>query len=303
MLSVAAGVSIFTVNDVIMKSLSGIYPVHQIVFVRCAVALPFLLIAALVEGRGALALRHPWLHLGRGLALYLSYTSYYLAMARLQIAETVSLFYAVPLFVAILSIPVLGERVEPRAWAAIGAGLAGVLIILRPGLGLVDPAALLALLSALAYAVSVLFARRLGATNTASTMALSATMLYALASALTGLALAGAAPASDAHSSVRFLLLPWLWPSATGFALMGTCGIVAAIGFFLLSQGYRLAEANRAAPFEYASLPWSVLWGYLFFANLPDPATVLGALIIVGGGLYTLGQERLRKEPTAAPAS
>jgi len=303
MLSVAAGVSIFTVNDVIMKSLSGTYPVHQIVFVRCAVALPFLLVAALVEGRGTLALRHPWLHLGRGLALYLSYTSYYLAMARLQIAETVALFYAVPLFVAILCIPILGERVETRAWAAIGAGLAGVLVILRPGLGLVDPAALLAIASAVAYAVSVLFARRLGAAQTASNMALSATMLYAVASALTGWALAGALPSADAHSSVRFLLLPWVWPTGEGLVLMGTCGIVAAVGFFLLSQGYRLAEANRAAPFEYASLPWSVLWGYVFFANLPDVATILGALIIVGGGLYTLGQERLKRDPLLPPST
>ena len=72
---------------------------------------------------------------------------------------------------------------------------------------------------------------------------------------------------------------------------MAACGAISAAAFFLLGQGYRMAEANRAAPFEYASLPWSILWGYLFFGNLPDIPTLLGAVAIVYGGLYALQLE------------
>ena len=98
--------------------------------------------------------------------------------------------------------------------------------------------------------------------------------------------------AGEAHSSLRFLLNPWHWPSATDGGLLAACGLIAAFGFFFLSQGYRLAEANRVAPFEYASLPWGILWGYWFFGNLPDAATLLGAGVIIGAGLYTLQRQR-----------
>ncbi|MGH7122989.1 MAG: hypothetical protein ACREFI_01360, partial [Stellaceae bacterium] len=91
---------------------------------------------------------------------------------------------------------------------------------------------------------------------------------------------------------------PWIWPSPLDLLLMATCGCIAAFGFFCLSQGYRLSEAYRAAPCEYAALPWGVLWGYIFFGNTPDAVMILGALIIMGAGLYTLQPD----SPTPAPS-
>jgi drug/metabolite transporter (DMT)-like permease len=206
----------------------------------------------------------------------------------------------VPLFVTALSGPVLGERVHPRSWVAIAIGGAGVLTVLRPGAGELDPALFLPVLSALAYALSALCARRLGATQSGGAMALTAAVVYMLASAATGLALAGINPPADAHPSIKFLLDPWRWPDAREFGLMAACGVISAVAFFCLGQGYRLAEASRAAPFEYASLPWGILWGFLFFGNLPDLPTVLGGLVIVYGGLYALQLDlgsRRRKTP------
>ena len=292
MFNVGAGVSVFSVHDAIVKGLSGSYPFHQIVFIRSIVALPVLLLIALTEGRGQLALHRPRLHLLRGLVMYIAFTAYYLALARLQIAETVALYFSAPLFIAALSVPILGERVERRSWAAIGIGFLGVFILLRPGAAVVDVAAVLPVMAAFAYALSALFARRLGTTESGGAMALSATVVYILASGVMALALAGIAPPVGAHSSVRFLLNPWVWPSAVDLGLMAGCGVIAALGFFFLGQGYRLAQANLVAPFEYVALPWAVLWGYLFFGNLPDATAILGAVIIVSSGFYTLQHER-----------
>ena len=292
MLSVAAGVSIFTVQDVIVKEFSGLYPVHQIVVVRSLVALPLLLVATVAMQGGSLRIHRIGLHVLRGIFLYISYVSYYLAMAQLPLATTVALYFTVPFFVATLGIPILGERVGARSWVAIGVGFLGVLVIVQPGAGFIEPASFLPMVSALAYSISALLARRLGTTEGGAAMALMVTAVYVVAGALTALALAGAAPAEDAHRSVRFLLNPWIWPSLLDLSLLSLCGVISAGGFFLLSQGYRLAVANRAALFEYAALPWSILWGYLFFANLPNAAMLAGAAVIMGAGVYTLRHER-----------
>jgi drug/metabolite transporter (DMT)-like permease len=296
MISVAAGVSVFTIQDVIVKTLSGIYPVHQIVVLRSLVALPILVWVTYAEQRGHIKMHRGLLHLARGSVLYVSYTCYYLALARLPIADVIALTFTVPLFVTMLGVLVLGERVRARRWLALCAGFLGVLVILRPGLGLFEPAALLPIGSAVAYATSAVMARRLGSTESGGAMALTATAVYIVGGALTAAVLAGFDPPAGAEESVRFLLNPWIWPSALDLALMALCGCIAAFGFFCLSQGYRLSEAYRAAPCEYAALPWGVLWGYLFFGNTPDTVMILGALIIMGAGLYTLQPEPIMRE-------
>jgi drug/metabolite transporter (DMT)-like permease len=294
MLSVAAGVSVFSVQDVIVKLLSGTYPVHQIVVARSVVALPILLAVTLVEDGGTFRIHRLGLHALRGLILYVSYTTYYLALASLTIANTVALTFTVPFFVALLGIPILGERVTARSWVAIGVGFLAVLLIVRPDAGLVEPASFLPIASALAYSVSALLARRLGTTEGGGVMALSATAIYAVSGVVTALSLAGIDAEADAHASIRFLFNPWIWPSALDSFLLALCGVIAAFGFFFLGQGYRLAKANLAAPFEYVALPWSILWGYLFFASVPDATMIVGAAAIATAGFYTLQQGKAR---------
>ena len=288
MISVAAGVSVFTIQDVIVKTLSSVYPVHEIVVIRSLVAFPILLWVTYAEQRGHVKMHRGLLHAVRGFVLYVSYTCYYLGIARMPLADVIALTFTVPLFVTALGVVWLGERVRTRRWVALGAGFVGVLVILRPGLGLFDASALLPIGSAIAYATSAVMARRLGSTESGGAMALTATGAYIVGGALTAALLADIAPPPGAQESIRFLLNPWIWPSTLDLALMALCGCIAAFGFFCLSQGYRLSEAYRAAPCEYAALPWGVLWGYLFFGNTPDVVMILGALIIMGAGLYTL---------------
>jgi drug/metabolite transporter (DMT)-like permease len=294
--SLTIGVSIFSIQDAVIKHLSGQYPVHQIVFLRSVASLLLLLaFVALSEGARGLRSHRLALHGLRGLALFTAYMAYYLGLASMSIAEAIALFFTVPFFVAALSNLVIGEPVGPRRWAAIIVGFSGVVIVLRPTTALFEPAACLPVLAALSYAVSALLARRLGSTDSSGTMALSAAVFYAVASGLLALAVAPLGAAPDAHASLRFLLLPWTWPTAEDLGLMVLCGVIAALGSFFLAQGYRLAEANTVAPFEYVALPWGVLWGWLFFSNLPDRATLAGGAVIVASGLYILHRERQRR--------
>jgi drug/metabolite transporter (DMT)-like permease len=173
--------------------------------------------------------------------------------------------------------------------------------VLRPTTAVFEPAACLPVLAALTYAMSALLARRLGSTDSGGTMALSAAIFYVAASGLLALAVAPLGMAPDAHASLRFLLLPWTWPSGDDLGLMLLCGVIAAVGSFFLGQGYRLAEANTVAPFEYVALPWGVLWGWLFFDNLPDRATLAGGAVIVASGLYILHRERRKRVARTLP--
>jgi S-adenosylmethionine uptake transporter len=300
-LCVMAGISIFSIQDVIIKSISGAYPVHQIVFVRSLVALvPLLVVAHFDGGLAGLRTRRPWAHLARACVMLGAYTAFYLALAALPLATTVALFFVAPLMITALSHFVLGEKARLRRWIAVGVGFVGVLVITRPDGGTMEPAALLAVLAALFYAVSAIATRRLGATESGASLAFSVTLIYVGLNGLLGLWIGNGSMAEEGHPSLEFLLRAWAMPTWRDLGLMAACGLIAAFGFYFLSQAYRLAQASTVAPFEYVSLPFAALWGYLFWREVPDGETVLGIALIVGSGLYVLHRESLRGRRTAA---
>lgn len=300
-LCVVAGISVFSIQDVIIKSISGSYPVHEIVFVRSLVALaPLLVIAHLDGGLAGLRTRRPWTHLLRGCTMLVSYTTYYLAIAALPLAMAVALFFVAPLMITALSHFLLGEKAQLRRWLAVAIGFVGVVIMTRPGGNAIEPAALFAVLAALFYAVSAILTRRLGATETGASLAFSATLVYFVVNGLVGLWIGGGALAEQGHPSLEFLLRAWIWPSWRDLGLMAVCGLIAAFGFYFLSQAYRLAPATSVAPFEYVGLPLAALWGYLFWSEIPAGTTVLGVVLIVGSGLYVLHRESVRGRRVAA---
>ena len=235
--------------------------------------------------------------------MFTSYTSYYLAIAALPLSDAVGLYFMAPLVIMVLAGPYLGERLHWQTLLTALVGLFGVLVMLRPGAGLFDWAALLALLSAFLYAFSQLMARKVGATVTAPVMTFYQNGVYFLGSLVFTGTFAMLGPQSIAHPSLAFLMRPWQWPTLRDFSMMAACGVIAAIGMVLLSQAYRLAPANRVATFEYTGIIWAPLWGFLFFGEVPQATTVAGAALIVGAGLFALNvrpQPRLtpQREPT-----
>ncbi len=293
-LCVIAGISIFSIQDVIIKSISGSYPVHEIVFVRSVVALaPLLLIAHFDGGLSGLRTRRPLAHLLRACAMLASYTTFYLAIVALPLASAVALFFVAPLLITALSHFVLGEKAQLRRWLAVATGFIGVLIMTQPDGSTIEPAALF-------YALSVMATRSMGATESGASLAFSATLFYVGANGLLGLWLGDGSLAKGGHPSLEFLLRAWVVPTWGDFGLMAVCGLIAAFGFYFLSQAYRLAQATSVAPFEYVGLPLAALWGYLFWGEVPNGTTVLGVMLIVGSGLYVLHRESIRGRRTAA---
>ena len=285
-----AGVTLFSIQDVLIKWISGEYPVVEIVLIRSVFAIiPILFVARLEGGLHLLRTNHFAGHLMRSFLMFGAYVSFYLALAALPLAETVSLFFVAPIFILILSAAFLGEKVAARNWVAVLAGFTGVLIMLKPGSKMMDPAAFLAVLTAFLYAVGSIFTRRLGKTESGVAMAFYLAVTYIFFSVVLTLALDNIAVSPKTHPSFAFLFRKWRLPSQGDLLLLMILGLIAAGGFYFLSQAYRLAQPSKIAPFEYIAVPLSVLWGYLFFKDTLEPSSIIGMILIVAGGLYIFG--------------
>lgn len=299
MVCLTAGIAVFSLQDLILKLLSGEYPLHQAMVIRSLTALPLLLgLVALDGGIRNLASPRPGMLVVRGLIMFAAYTSYYLGLAALPIAKSVALYFAAPLFITMLSVVALGETVGPRRWAAVAVGFVGVLIMVRPGSQFFEWASLLPLFAGLAYAVSQIITRKLGEIERATTMTFYGNGVFLLGGALLAASFGTGGPASGDHPSLAFLVRGWVWPTPVDLLLMVACGVVAAAGLTLLTQAYRVAPANIIAPFEYTAVVWGALYGWLFWRDLPAATTWLGMAIIIGAGLYVLNRERLTGTPT-----
>lgn len=286
---VLVAASVFPVQDVVIKGLSGRYPALQIVFVRSLVALS-LYAWLLWRERDAATFppERPWLHSARGALGLVSFTSYYMAIAALPLATVTAVAFAAPLFVTVLSARVLGEPVDRSSWLAVLVGFVGVLVVLRPGVGTFDPAALLALLSALTYASSQTITRELGRTDSGASIAFTSTLLAVAVAGASGLISGGSERGADLHPSIAFLVRGWVLPSWGDLGRMALCGLISGVGMYCFTQGYRVAPPSTVAPFEYVMIGWSVLWGYVFWGDVPGPATLIGVTATVAGGAYVL---------------
>jgi len=292
-LSLCLGVLVFSLQDPLVKMVSGSYPVTEVMAIRALVALPILIILVRADvGISALRSKRIRMLTLRAFLQFCAYTAYYLSIAVLPLADAAALYYMAPLFIMGMAGPYLGERVSGRSFATVLLGLTGVVVMLRPGAGVFDWAALLSLGSAFLYGFSQMMARRMGDTESATVMAFYQNGAYVIgATVLAGaFHLAGITQAD--HRSIEFLVRPWVWPTISDFLIMAACGFIASAGMILLSQAYRLAPANRVVTFEYTGIIWTSLWGFLFFAEVPRETTVLGAALIVGAGLVALHNER-----------
>lgn len=288
---------IFSFQDVIIKLLSGTFPVHQLVFVRGVIGLPVLLLFIHFDGGlKTLKTRRPWFHFLRSGAMFGAFIFYYLSISKIALTTGIALFFTAPLFITALSIPILGEKVGPRRWAGVAFGFLGVLIMLRPGASSFEPAALLALTSALFYAASQVAARKAGATESATVMTFYANLAYIIIGGAMWYGFSFAEPGGTDGQVWAFLTRPWVMPTPLEAAMMGIIGLIAAIGFSIGTQAYRLGEANRLAPVEYTTLIWATVLSAIVWSQLPDPWTLAGASVIMAAGIFVLRREHSVQE-------
>ncbi len=263
--------------DAAAKGLSDRYHLVQIVWSRYF--FHFFLIAPLVlwrfGGRGLLPPRIT-AQILRGGLLLVSTALFFAAIARMPLADALALVFVAPLIVTLLSPFVLGETVGVRRYAAVGVGFLGVLVIVRPGMGVFDIGALLALAGGTTFAFYLLTTRRLSGSSPA---------LVTLAFT----ALLGAV--------VMTALLPFFWvtPTPLDFLLMASMGLIAALGHLCVIKAYEMGEASLLAPFGYSEIVTMTLVGYIFFGDFPDFWTWIGIAVITASGVYISLRERKRK--------
>ncbi len=279
-----AAVACFSLMDAGMKQLSGSYSTLQVTFLRGAASLPFVLVWVLATAGPRSLIPVRWgLHLLRGLLGMTMIGCFVFALRSLPLSTAYTIYFVAPLLIAALSVPLLGETVGPRRWVAIGIGLVGVLVVLRPGVdGFISVPGLMVLLAATAYAVAAITVSMLTRTDTPQSMVVWFLALLALGAGL--LAIPDWQPLQWSHAGL-----------IAGMGLAGAAGQVA------LTRAFQLGEASLIAPLEYTGLVWVIGWDVLFWGVLPDGYTWLGGAIIVASGLYLLHRERIRKVAAPAP--
>ena len=287
-------------QDAMIKLISTSFPLHEIILVRAGVALALIVLIVQWEGGFAvLKTGRPGLQALRGFLIVIANTMFFLGLAALPLAEAVAIFFIAPVFITALAAPLLGERIGPYRWAAVVAGLLGVVVMMRPGTGAFRAEAFFPVAAALAYALTQMLTRRLGVTSKASALAFYIQLAFVIVSLSVGLGIGDGRFSGSGHPSLEFLTRVWVWPDATHLALMILIGLFSAVGTYLISQAYRTGEAAIIAPFEYFALPLSVMWGYLLWGELPHGTAWLGMALIVSAGLFLFYREMLHGRPLA----
>lgn len=265
----------FAALDTTAKWLSGYMSTLEVVWARYASHFFLsLLVVNPWTTPGLFTTQRPWLQIGRSALLFGSTVFNFIALRYLQLDQTATISFTTPFFIALLAGPLLGEWIRWRRWLAIIVGFCGVLLIARPGMGGIHPAAVFSVLSMMCYAGYIISTRFLAGYDTTAT-----TVFY---SALVGF-VAASAP------------LPAVWEMPREPLVIGAMIAVGALGWIghlFLILAHRYAPAPILAPYIYTQLIWYAAGGFLVFGDVPSVYTLAGAAIVIASGLYLLYRER-----------
>ncbi|MDI5935485.1 DMT family transporter [Halomonas kalidii] len=283
-LFMCAGVFCLALGDAIAKWLGEVHSPLQIIFFRTLVSLPLIaLLAHFGGGLRKLRTRRPGVHLARGLIYTGTMVFFVLGLTLLPLAEATAIAFAAPLFVTLLSVPLLGERVDRQVLAASLLGFAGVLVVVRPGGEGFHSGALVMLAAAVFYALLMITSRRYGGREHLWAMVFYITLVPLMVTTVT---------------------LPWVWQTPHPWHWLGFLGsgIVGIGATACITLAFRFAPAAIAAPFDYTAMLWAVLLGWWFWGEMPDLWVFVGSLLIIGSGLAIAYHDRrttLKRRPTS----
>ncbi len=275
------GFAVFASHDALIKVLGGTYSVMQIIFFATLFSFVPMAVTILTDRTtGNFLPHHPWLVLLRSALMVTSMVCAFYAFSVLPLAEVYSLLFAFPLFVTVLSIPILGEVVRFQRWAAVGVGLIGVLIVLRPGATDITLGHMAALTAAFCSALGSVLVRKIGNEERSAVL-----ILYPMLLAIV----------------VMSLMQPAVYkpPSLLHLAMMALVGVFSVIAQHLIILAYRAAPAGVVAPSQYSQIIWATLFGMIFFGEHPDGWVAVGASVIIASGIFVVWRES-RSNTTSA---
>lgn len=277
-------VAIFCVMDVLVKLLSQTYHPFQVAFFRSLFALvPIAVMVAASGGMRVLKTRHLGGHAARSVVGIAALLMFFYSFAHMKLADVVAIGFAGPLFITALSVPLLGEQVGWRRWSAVTVGFLGVMLVVSPGSGVLDPVAFIALGAALFYSFAVIVIRRLSTTES------NAAIVFYF---------------SIAASAVCGAMMPFLWmtPTFEHLLLLILIGLLGGSAQYVMVEAFRWGQVSLLAPFEYTAIFFSLSFGYFIFDETASTTMLIGVAIIASSGLYILHRETVRARQAAKAA-
>ena len=267
-----ASVCMFSFGDTLGKYIVSTYSVGQLMFLRACAALALLAPLMWRQRHEFLKVERPWLQCLRLVFSTLEIAAFFLATVYLPLADVVTYYLATPIFVTALSAIFLREQVGWRRWSAILVGFAGVLIALRPSAQSISWPAMIALAGSLSFSCSLLTTRLLRTTP--------------------DIVLASAQFASGLLFGLVIAPIGWVTPSWSSLGLFFAAGAISVCALLCVNRSLKLAPASLVVPYQYTMILWAVMFGYLVFGDVPSLPMALGAVIIIGAGLYIFLRER-----------
>ena len=274
------GIFFFAVNDTMGKYLVGTYSVGQILLMRSAAALVFLAPFLRREGLAAFTRApRPWLQVTRAVFATLEVFCFYWALTGMSLADTMTFYLAGPIYVTAVSPFLLGEHVGWRRWCAVIAGFVGVMIALGPSAGTLSPHALVAIAGSLTFSIFMVCTRLVRGTS--DVVLVTAQVVAAL--------IFGAVTA------------PFVWVPVGLFdgAMLALLGVVAMIAFLCINRSISIAPASVVVPYQYTTIVWAVILGFIFFGDIPSTQMLIGAGVIIAAGIYIFIREQRLAKPAA----
>ena len=299
------GMLCISINDLFVKQFSKNYPLHEIIFIRSLIAILFTLL--LVKSEGGLKIlktQQPIQHALRAVAIFLCNMIFFSAIATLPLATATALFFVAPIFITLLSIPLLGEKVGIRRLLAVITGFLGVFIMMKPNtwsMSDIPPFIyFLPVIAAVLYALMQIMTRKLSKSSKPAALAFYIQLAFVIFSLIFGLTFGDGKLADvSSNTSLQFIFKGWAFPKTSDLPYFFALGCLAAGVSYFMSKAYSTAAAASVAPFEYVLLPLSIFWGWTFFGDIPDLYIFTGIIFVVGSGLYVLIREKQKEIPSS----
>ena len=273
-----AGIFFFSLNDAMGKWLIATFSVGQVLLVRSAAALVILAPFIKREGwRAFTSAPRPYMQILRAAFATFEVACFYWALADMSLADVMTFYLAGPIYVTAMSPLLLGEHVGWRRWVAVLAGFVGVMIALRPTSGALSPAALIAIAGSLSFSIFMVYTRLVRGTSDVVLVTIqnvAALIFGAIAAPLT-----------------------WVMPNAFDGALLALLGVVAMIAYVCINRALSVAPASVVVPYQYTTIFWAILLGWIFFGDIPSVPMLTGAGIIIAAGVYIFVREQRLAKP------
>jgi drug/metabolite transporter (DMT)-like permease len=265
---------LWVLHDAISKWVMQDYSIYQVLLLRTVFSLLPILIVVRHEG-GTIRLQNArvWVCLGRGCLAVACFALFLAALPLMPLTDIFAIMMSAPLLILALSALILKEPVGFRRWIAVLVGFSAVLVMVRPGGDVSSRGALLAVGAVVVYSFAMILTRRLGSTESTGAMTFYSALIFLAVGLI-------AAP------------FTWIRPTPTAFLLMAATGLLAGSAQYCLTEAFRIAPPSLVAPFEYTSLLWAMLFGFLVWGDVPTALVLMSAAVVIVSGIYVLHDER-----------